>query len=118
LWKYTFVALRDLSRVVAFQWDAGNSRKNDKHGVTPEEAQAVFGDENVAMFLDTRHSSDEVRFHAFGQTAAGRLLQVEFTLRFDGTLIRVISARPMSRNERASYAKAKENPGPDSEVQN
>ena len=36
-----------------------------------------------------------------GQDAAGRKLQVSITP--NDTLIRVISARPMSRRERASY---------------
>lgn len=34
----------------------------------------------------------------------GRLLHITFTLRDDGALIRVISARDMSRKERTLYA--------------
>jgi len=39
-----------------------------------------------------------------GQTNAGRLLSVVFTIR--GALVRVISARDMSRNERRLYEQA------------
>ena len=40
----------------------------------------------------------------WGQTTAGRLLLVVFTIR--GELIRVISARDMSRKEREIYERA------------
>ena len=46
----------------------------------------------------------EARQFAFGRTDAGRLLTVVFTLR--GSLLRVISVRPMSRRERRGYGKA------------
>ena len=52
---------------------------------------------------DTRHSAREVRLHALGHTDAGRLLHLSFTLRGDGRLIRVISARTMHRKERLRY---------------
>jgi len=56
--------------------------------------------------VDAVHSADEGRFHALGRTDDGRLLHVTFTLRQDGSLIRVISARPMSRTERNIYGQA------------
>jgi len=46
-----------------------------------------------------------VRYHALGMTHAGRL-HITFTLREDGTLIRVISARDMHRKERSIYEQA------------
>ena len=46
------------------------------------------------------------RYYALGQTDARRLLFIVFTIRDD--LIRVISARPMSRRERRVYEHAKE----------
>ncbi len=51
-----------------------------------------------------QHSQVEARFHALGRSDAGRLLHVTFTLRREGTVIRVISARNMSRKERSRYA--------------
>ena len=45
----------------------------------------------------------EMRLHALGHTDAGRLLHISFTLRGDGRLIRVISARSMHRRKRLRY---------------
>ena len=50
---------------------------------------------------DQEHSGREERFYALGQTDAGRLLFLVFTVR--GSLIRLISARDMSRKERRIY---------------
>jgi uncharacterized DUF497 family protein len=45
----------------------------------------------------------EVRFHVLGETDDARLLHITFTLRGNGTLVRVISACDMHRKERAIY---------------
>jgi uncharacterized protein len=94
----------DLSQIVGFDWDDGNSRKSlDKHSVSQMEAEQVFVDPRLLIFIDEKHSAQEIRYHAYGSTAAGRRLQVSFTLRQDATLIRVISVRSMSRKERVRY---------------
>jgi uncharacterized DUF497 family protein len=93
----------DFSRVVGFDWDQGNGPKKSKHGVEPGEVEQVFFDERLIVGLDALHGARETRFHGLGQTVAGRLLQVTFTMRGGGTLIRVISARAMSRKERVRY---------------
>ena len=94
----------DWTRIVGFDWDVGNASKSaDKHGVGHTEAEQAFSNEPLLVFADARHSAGELRFHAFGRTSSGRRLQVTFTLRADGTLIRVISARDMSAKERLSY---------------
>ena len=94
----------DLSVIVGFDWDDGNSRKSlDKHSVDQREAEQIFLDPRLLVLLDEKHSVKEMRYHAFGRSAAGRLLQVSFTLRQNATLIRVISVRSMSRKERSRY---------------
>lgn len=94
----------DWALVEGFDWDEGNSRKSsDKHGVAPGEAEQVFFNDPLLVVEDTRHSVREPRLHALGHTDMGRLLHVTFTLRRGDTLIRVISSRPMHRNERARY---------------
>jgi len=50
---------------------------------------------------DAGHSGQEPRYAALGKTEDGRRLTVIFTVR--GNLIRVISARDMSRRERRIY---------------
>jgi len=90
--------------VSGFQWDAGNSGKNqDRHGVSDSGAEQVFFNPPIVA-TDPRHSGQESRSFALGVTDAGRKLMVVFTLR--GSLLRVISARPMSRRERKVHAEA------------
>ena len=67
------------------------------------EAEQVFLNEPIVVNADVKHSTEEPRFHALGQTDTGRRLHVTFTVRGAGTLIRVISVRDMNRKERASY---------------
>jgi uncharacterized protein len=92
-----------LDRVDGFNWDAGNGRKNEKHGVSQSEAEQVFFDSRLLLVPDLLHSSGEPRFHALGQTIDGRFLHITFTLRMKETRIRVISARDMHRKERTIY---------------
>lgn len=97
----------DWSRITAFDWDDGNRRKStDKRGVSQTEAEQGFFNEPLLILTDASHSQHEPRHHALGRTAAGRLLHIPFTLRGDGTLIRVISARDMHRKERTFYEQA------------
>lgn len=94
----------DFTRIEGFDWDDGNRRKSDeKHAVTQAEAEQIFGVPRVLIADDIGHSHAEARYQALGETAEGRRLHVSFTLRAGGTLIRVISARPMNRKERARY---------------
>ncbi len=86
-----------------FLWDEGNTRKNlDKHGVRNAEAEEVFFNSPLVVGDDARHSSTELRYYALGQTNAGRLLFVVFTVREN--FLRIISLRDMHRKERAIYA--------------
>ena len=96
----------DLNVVAGFDWDEGNARKNQKHGVSTAEAEQVFFNQPLLLLEDGAHSQSESRFHALGKTDFGRTLHITFTLRQSGTLIRVISARDMHRKERAIYENA------------
>jgi len=93
----------NLARITGFQWDSGNAEKNTKHGVERFEAEQVFFNEPLLLLADIRHSQVEKRFHALGVTDSNRFLHLSFTLRNDGQLIRVISARDMSAKERIVY---------------
>jgi hypothetical protein len=94
-----------------FDWDEGNARKNEKHGVTKPEVEQVFLNAPLLLAEDRKHSQREQRFHALGRTDNDRRLHVTFTERGKGTLIRPISARAMSRKERVVYEQAiKANP--------
>lgn len=93
----------DLTKIAEFDWDEGNARKNDKHGVSTAEAEQVFFNEPLLVIADTKHSQGERRFHALGKTDEGRTLHIAFTLRNAGERIRVISARDMHKKERIIY---------------
>jgi len=95
----------DFGKILGFQWDNGNlSKSMEKHGVTPRAAERVFLDRRLLVLRDETHSGAEPRFHAYGESPQGRKLLVSFTLRDNDTLIRIISARAMSRKERQRYA--------------
>jgi uncharacterized protein len=97
----------DLEQIVGFDWDDGNSRKSvDKHDVSQAEAEGIFFNDPLILAEDLRHSDGEQRFNALGKTGQNRLLHVTFTLRRNGTMIRVISARDMHRKERRLYEQA------------
>ncbi len=94
-----------LSQCEGFEWDAGNASKIwERHEVAPGEAEQLFFNRLLVAAADLKHSRAEARFLGLGQTEAGRRLFVVFTIR--RRLIRVISARDMSRRERREYEHA------------
>jgi uncharacterized DUF497 family protein len=97
----------DLDQIVGFDWDDDNRRKSaDKHDVSQAEAESVFFNDPLIVAEDAKHSETEPRFNALGKAAQNRLLHITFTLRQNGTLVRVISARDMHRKERKAYEQA------------
>ncbi len=97
----------DLADCVGFEWDDGNQDKNwRKHGVTDSECEQVFFNEPFIALEDVAHSRSEPRLYALGQSDAGRLLFVVFTIR--DKLVRVISARDMTRRETRRYQREQE----------
>jgi uncharacterized DUF497 family protein len=92
-----------LQDIEGFQWDEANGSKNwTRHEVSQTEAEQVFLNRPVVA-TDARPGG-EPRWFAFGRTDGDRLLTVVFTIRMP--LLRVISARPMSRPERRRYDEA------------
>lgn len=92
----------ELVDIVGFHWDEGNVDKNRiMHNVENWECEQIFFNAPLLIIDDPRHSAKEERWAAFGHTDEGRLLTVIFTKR--GSLIRIISARDMSRKERRFY---------------
>jgi uncharacterized DUF497 family protein len=98
------------AQITGFDWDEGNSRKNEKkHDVYQSETEQIFFNEPLLVLEDNKHSQEETRYHALGETDDARLLHITFTLRVSSTLIRVISARDMHRKERVIYEQIKKN---------
>jgi uncharacterized DUF497 family protein len=95
----------DWAKIKGFDWDAGNARKNEKHGVSMAEAEQVFFSIPLLVLEDPRLSGHEPRFHALGKSDDSRPLHITLTLRDAGQKIRVISARDMLRKQREIYDK-------------
>jgi uncharacterized DUF497 family protein len=86
-----------------FEWDpekaAGNVRK---HGVSFDEAVTVFKDPLAFIFDDAAHSEQEHREIIIGMSAVRRMLLVCFVERV-ADIVRIISARPATRQEIKDY---------------
>lgn len=89
---------------VEFDWDEGNRDKPKKHGVTIDEAEEVFFDDNKVVFSDWGHSTKEKRSTLLGKTRKDRLLNITYTIR--KRKIRIITARDINRREVQLYEKA------------
>lgn len=86
-----------------FEWDPAKSLRNvRKHGVSFEEATTLFTAGSDWLDLDDEmHSGDEMRYRAIGPIARG-IAVVVYVERDDG-LLRIISARLATPNERRLY---------------
>ena len=85
-----------------FDWDEANIDKNwFKHKVTPSECEQIFFKHPLVVQDDILHSTTEKRFYALSKTDMKRFLFIAFTVR--NNLIRVISARDISRKERRLF---------------
>jgi len=87
-----------------FDWDQRKNVHNQrKHGVSFEEAETVFLDDQAVLLDDPDHSSREDRFILLGLSAAVRVLVVCHCYRASGDVIRLISARKATVTERKGY---------------
>ena len=93
---------------VRFEWDERKNRENRrKHGLSFEEAQTVFLDENAIRFFDPDHSAEEDRFLMLGISFRLRVLVVCHCFRASDSVIRIIFARKADRTEEAEYWNAR-----------
>lgn len=104
--QYVHVIYVQMTRdkVAGFEWDKGNIDKNyKKHGITPNEAEEIFLDEDLGILPDIDHSQNEDRLIALGKTASGKVLFTVFIIR--AGRIRIISVRTANQKERRAYEK-------------
>ena len=93
---------------IRFEWDRTKAALNRrKHGISFEEAQAVFYDEHAIEFFDPDHSDQEDRFIMLGVSFQLRLLVVCHCVRETQSVIRIISARKATRHEAETYRRGK-----------
>jgi uncharacterized DUF497 family protein len=87
-----------------FEWDDRKNISNKrKHGVTFEEAQTVFFDENAIEFDDPDHSIQEEKFILLGFSLKPKLLVVCHCYRIEESKIRIITARKATKKEQNVY---------------
>jgi uncharacterized protein len=88
---------------VRFEWDDDKAKANvKKHKVSFDEASSVFADPFAKIFDDDEHSTEEIHEIIVGHSSTKRLLLVSFTER-GRDVVRIISARVATRNERKAY---------------
>ena len=87
-----------------FEWDDKKNASNiRKHGVSFEEAQTVFFDENAIEFDDPDHSIQDERFLLLGLCQSLKVLVVCHCYRTVESKIRIISARKATKKEQSIY---------------
>ena len=89
-----------------FEWDEGKNLLNQrKHGLSFEEAAAVFRDP-LQVSVQDRIENGEERWQTFGMVNGVLLVMVAHTLHEEDqaeTVVRIISARRADRKERRFY---------------
>ena len=88
-----------------FEWDEGNRRKCQKHGLSIGEIEYVLAHAETLITPDPKNPSGEPRFLAIGRTQEGRYTFVVFTprQRAASARLRPISARYMHKREIRKY---------------
>jgi len=89
---------------IEFAWDRRKAQSNlVRHGVSFEDAQTVFLDENARLIDDPDHSEEEERFVLLGYRFQARCLIVSHCYRESDAVIRLITARRATAQEEEVY---------------
>lgn len=98
--KYNY----NIIMAISFEWDSEKAEINlKKHDVSFEEAKTVFYDPNALLIADPEHSEDEDRFIILGISNNSKVLIVCHCYRENDEVIRIISARKATTNEKKQY---------------
>lgn len=88
-----------------FEWDEKKNKQNiKKHAVSFTEAKTIFYSEQSVVYDDPEHSKNEDRFIIVGFSSVGKLLLACFCERCDGDVIRIISARKLTKKEMKNFS--------------
>lgn len=88
-----------------FEWDEAKAAANlKKHGISFQAATKVF-DDPQCLTLQDRFENGEYRWQAIGMAGHEQLLLVAHTYRDEAqnTIVRIISARKVTKQERKKY---------------
>ena len=95
-----------------FEWDPEKAASNiRKHGISFDEAVTVFKDPLAFIFDDISHSEQEHREIIIGTSTLRKMILVRFVERIEG-IVRIISARPATRQEIKDYEENAHNQTP------
>ena len=87
-----------------FEWDERkNTTNKQKHGIAFEEASSVFHDDYARFKSDSDHSENEERFLLLGVSSRLKILVVFHCYREEDEVVRIISAREATKNEKQEY---------------
>ncbi len=87
-----------------FEWNLAKASSNiKKHGISFEEARTVFDDDFARLLHDPDHSEGEERFILLGMSYTLKILTVVHCYRDEEGIIRIILARPSTKNEERQY---------------
>jgi uncharacterized DUF497 family protein len=90
-----------------FDWDNNKNQSNiAKHGISFEEAIAIFDDPNILNYEDTRFNYEETRFVSIGQiilVTQEKTVSIVVIHTQRNQTIRLISARKANERERKRY---------------
>ncbi len=92
-------------QAIRFEWDETKNLANQrKHGISFEDAVEVF-DDPLLVSIQDRMVDGEERWQTFGCVRSTILTMVAHTWRDQNEVdvVRVISARPATRQERKKY---------------
>ncbi len=90
--------------MIKFEWDSIKADSNiKKHGVSFEEAKSVFYDELAVQFYQIDNEELEDRFLLLGLSVTHKILMICHCERDSGNIVRIISARKATKNERKFY---------------
>lgn len=90
--------------MIEFEWNFRKAISNqNKHGISFEEAKSVFYDEFAVQFYDAENSELEDRFLILGLSNESRILLICHCEQDSENIIRIISARKATKNERILY---------------
>lgn len=93
--------------IYRFEWDLAKAQANrSKHGVSFAEATEILRDPIAMTLYDEAHSVQEDRWITLGRVENGAVLLMVHTFEEvddEVAVVRVISARKATRQERAVY---------------
>ncbi len=105
---YGFYMYNVCMQTIHFERDENKNIINkEKHGVSFEEAKTVFYDEYALLEYDKNNSESEDRFRILGISKMGNVLLVAHCTRENDTIIRIISSRKATPNEKKGYERSR-----------